>query len=133
MFATGKYYISGYKGKEPGLYLVLKIDSNSFISFYIPNVHSLSKNSRYIAIEGNNAESEHGAAIHSHMNGLVDSLDSTGNEIQSGELDILKKSRNKFELRLSESIYFNYSMRIVMLVPSWGRWTEKRLWLIITK
>lgn len=133
MFATAKYYLIRHPGNESGFYLAFRTDTNTVISLEIPNVYSLSKNTKYLAIENNKVKSVSHSTIVTDSNEVIPGSDTSDMKIQTGELDILFKSRNKFELRLSDGIHTNKSIEIVMLVPSWGRWTEKRLWLIIVK
>lgn len=124
MKEIGSYYLYSELGAQAGIRLIFHINCNELRDWFLPNITSIELNRKLIAIEHHYYDN--GIEVNKF---LCDLKIGDIADLKTGELYINYKSNNKYMglIRLD-----NISLKFVMIVPSWGRWTKKRLWLIIS-
>lgn len=124
MSETDNFYIINYKNK---LILIFNSAKIEIKKWYLPNCNSFDNLSRQIAIETDLFSTEH--LINKILNNEINEDFAKKDIIDSGDLIIVKQSRYKITFKLyGKSI----NKMFVMIVPSWGRWTKKNVWLIVS-
>jgi len=131
MNVTGEYYICKDLENDQGISLILNLNGMSLIELYLPNVCSLSKSSRYMAIEKRRAGYE--VNLKYDINDFIGYKKNAYLELNRGRLETRYVSDNKSELSMIPDNDDHEVFSLVMIIPSWGRWTAKRLWNIIVK
>ncbi len=120
MSETDDFFILNYEDK---LVLVLNSTNTGIKQLYLPGCDSFNNISRQIAIETDIFKNQH----------IVDNKFSEKSadtfKIDSGDLIIQSKSRYKIKFKLLGK---SFDRVYVMIMPSWGRWTNKQIWLIIS-
>ncbi|NIP38640.1 MAG: hypothetical protein GWM89_06230 [Candidatus Dadabacteria bacterium] len=87
---------------------------------YLPRCDFFDNINRQIAIETD--------FYKAHGNGSAKNL--TGNlKVDAGKITLFQRTRYKMSLNLRGS---NINKTLLLIVPSWGRWTKKRIWLIVS-
>jgi hypothetical protein len=112
--------------RETGDFVIVRVNNRPVLIFYssndknkqwyLPGLDLLTNINRQIAIETEilgNSRPEN---------------DDRNNMIDSGEFVILSKSRFKTIFKLEGK---NINQKFIMLTPSWGRWTQRPISLII--
>ncbi len=124
MSETDNFYIINYKNK---LILIFNSAKIEIKKWYLPNCNSFDNLNRQIAIETDLFSTEH--LINKNLNNEINEEFAKKDIIDSGDLIIVKKSRYKIKFKLLGT-YIN--QMFVMIAPSWGRWTKKNVWLIVS-
>ena len=124
MSETDNFYIINYKNK---LILIFNSAKIEIKKWYLPNCNSFDNLNRQIAIETDLFSTEHliNKILHNEINEKFAKKDI----IDSGDLIIVKKSRYKIKFKLLGT---SINQMFVMIAPSWGRWTKKNVWLIVS-
>lgn len=124
MSETDNFYIINYKNK---LILIFNSAKIEIKKWYLPNCNSFDNLNRQIAIETDLFSTEHiiNKILHNEINEEFAKKDI----IDSGDLIIVKKSRYKIKFKLLGT---SINQMFVMIAPSWGRWTKKNVWLIVS-
>ena len=114
------FFLINYKNK-----LILIFNSAEFgiKQCYLPNCSSLDSLSRQIAIETDVFENL------DVINKIISEKLAGNFKIDSGNLGIVKQSRYKIKFKLLGA---SINQMFVMIAPSWGRWTKKHIWLIVS-
>ena len=68
-------------------------------------------------------------SINKNLNNEINEEFAKKDIIDSGDLIIVKKSRYKIKFKLLGT---SINQMFVMIAPSWGRWTKKNVWLIVS-
>ena len=124
MSETDNFYIINYKNK---LILIFNSAKIEIKKWYLPNCNSFDNLNRQIAIETDLFSTEH--LINKILNNEINEDFAKKDIIDSGDLIIVKQSRYKIKFKLlGKSI----NQMFVMVDPSWGRWTKKNVWLIVS-
>lgn len=124
MSETDNFYIINYKNKLILIFNTAKIEIKKW---YLPNCNSFDNLSRQIAIETDLFSTEH--LINKNLNNEINEEFAKKDIIDSGDLIIVKKSRYKIKFKLLGT---SINQMFVMIAPSWGRWTKKNVWLIVS-
>jgi len=124
MSETDNFYIINYKNK---LILIFNSAKIEIKKWYLPNCNSFDNLSRQIAIETDLFSTEH--LINKNLNNEINEEFAKKDIIDSGDLIIVKKSRYKIKFKLLGT---SINQMFVMIAPSWGRWTKKNVWLIVS-
>ncbi len=131
MSATGKYIFCKYPECENGLGFIFYIDQKYLLDLFIPNIKSISELNKFIAIEKH--KTVYKSETKSDFNEIFKSRSQISSILDSGRINARCISDNKFELSLISEILNRENLNLVMIVPSWGRWTAHKVWLIIMK
>jgi hypothetical protein len=124
MSETDNFYIINYKNK---LILIFNSAKIEIKKWYLPNCNSFDNLNRQIAIETDLFSTEH--LINKNLNNEINEEFAKKDIIDSGDLIIVKKSRYKIKFKLLGT---SINQMFVMIAPSWGRWTKKNVWLIVS-
>jgi len=124
MSETDNFYIINYKNK---LILIFNSAKIEIKKWYLPNCNSFDNLNRQIAIETDLFSTEH--LINKILNNEINEDFAKKDIIDSGDLIIVKKSRYKIKFKLLGT---SINQMFVMVAPSWGRWTKKNVWLIVS-
>jgi hypothetical protein len=124
MSETDNFYIINYKNK---LILIFNSAKIEIKKWYLPNCNSFDNLYRQIAIETDLFSTEH--LINKNLNNEINEEFAKKDIIDSGDLIIVKKSRYKIKFKLLGT---SINQMFVMIAPSWGRWTKKNVWLIVS-
>ncbi len=124
MSETDNFYIINYKNK---LILIFNSAKIEIKKWYLPNCNSFDNLNRQIAIETDLFSTEH--LINKILNNEINEEFAKKDIIDSGDLIIVKKSRCKIKFKLLGT---SINQMFVMIAPSWGRWTKKNVWLIVS-
>lgn len=124
MSETDNFYIINYKNK---LILIFNSAKIEIKKWYLPNCNSFDNLNRQIAIETDLFSTEH--LINKNLNNEINEEFAKKDIIDSGDLVIVKKSRYKIKFKLLGT---SINQMFVMIAPSWGRWTKKNVWLIVS-
>ena len=124
MSETDNFYIINYKNK---LILIFNSAKIEIKKWYLPNCNSFDNLNRQIAIQTDLFSTEH--LINKNLNNEINEEFAKKDIIDSGDLIIVKKSRYKIKFKLLGT---SINQMFVMIAPSWGRWTKKNVWLIVS-
>ena len=124
MSETDNFYIINYKNK---LILIFNSAKIEIKKWYLTNCNSFDNLNRQIAIETDLFSTEH--LINKNINNEINEEFTKKDIIDSGDLIIVKKSRYKIKFKLLGT---SINQMFVMIAPSWGRWTKKNVWLIVS-
>lgn len=124
MSETDNFYIINYKNK---LILIFNSAKIEIKKWYLPNCNSFDNLNRQIAIETDLFSTEH--LINKNLNNEINEEFAKKDIIDSGDLIIVKRSRYKIKFKLLGT---SINQMFVMIAPSWGRWTKKNVWLIVS-
>lgn len=124
MSETDNFYIINCKNK---LILIFNSAKIEIKKWYLPNCNSFDNLNRQIAIETDLFSTKH--LINKNLNNEINEEFAKKDIIDSGDLIIVKKSRYKIKFKLLGT---SINQMFVMIAPSWGRWTKKNVWLIVS-
>ena len=76
---------------------------------------------------------KYGSYMEYDIDKFIDNNKTACIEIDSGRIEANYVSESKSELLLLPEEDNQLALSLVMIIPSWGRWTATRLWNIIVK
>ena len=114
MSETDDFSVINYKNK---LFLILDSQEINAGHLYLPGCDSFGDLSGQIAVETDILKNE-------YKNDFTRDL-----KIDSGKIVLIGRSGYKINLNLKGAVI---NKTLVLIVPSWGRWTKKNIWVIVS-